>query len=209
MGACRGRRGLLSAHSIQAWQGPIPAAARRWPGGAGLARSHGERRGQGQVQAPLDLRMPPCPLAHWDLRQLTVRGFEKVRAVVLWYALTNNILQGNRLANAIKESSAINSSLKLHCRRPAVPNLLQSSAAAKSVTSSQDEEPRSLMVRRRGKAARLETIGSHRIGHFSIQLDAGLADQSGPALVFGRDEGIEPLRPADPRLRRRSSRSAP
>jgi hypothetical protein len=36
---------------------------------------------------------------NWDLRQLTVRGIEKVRAVVLWYALTNNILQGHRLAN--------------------------------------------------------------------------------------------------------------
>jgi len=34
---------------------------------------------------------------NWDLRQLTVRGIERVRAVVLWYALTNNILQGNRL----------------------------------------------------------------------------------------------------------------
>jgi transposase/vacuolar-type H+-ATPase subunit H len=37
---------------------------------------------------------------NWDLRQLTVRGMQKVRAVVLWYALTNNILQGHRLANA-------------------------------------------------------------------------------------------------------------
>ena len=37
---------------------------------------------------------------NWDLRQLTVRGIEKVRAVVLWYALTNNILQGHRLAKA-------------------------------------------------------------------------------------------------------------
>lgn len=37
---------------------------------------------------------------NWGLRQLTVRGFEKVRAVVLWYALANNILQGNRLAGA-------------------------------------------------------------------------------------------------------------
>lgn len=37
---------------------------------------------------------------NWDLRQLPVRGIEKVRAVVLWYALTNNILQGNRLATA-------------------------------------------------------------------------------------------------------------
>jgi DDE family transposase len=37
---------------------------------------------------------------NWDLRQLTVRGIEKVRTVVLWYALTNNVLQGRRLANA-------------------------------------------------------------------------------------------------------------
>lgn len=37
---------------------------------------------------------------NWNLRQLTVRGIEKVRAVVLWYALTNNILQGHRLANS-------------------------------------------------------------------------------------------------------------
>jgi len=37
---------------------------------------------------------------NWDLRQLPVRGFEKVRAVMLWYALINNILQGHRLASA-------------------------------------------------------------------------------------------------------------
>jgi transposase/vacuolar-type H+-ATPase subunit H len=37
---------------------------------------------------------------NWHLRQLTVRGAEKVRAIVLWYALTNNILQGHRLAHA-------------------------------------------------------------------------------------------------------------
>jgi transposase len=37
---------------------------------------------------------------NWDLRQLTVRGIEKARAVVLCYALTNNILQGHRLAGA-------------------------------------------------------------------------------------------------------------
>ncbi len=35
---------------------------------------------------------------NWDLRQLTVRGIEKVRAIALWHALTNNILQGHRLA---------------------------------------------------------------------------------------------------------------
>ncbi len=37
---------------------------------------------------------------NWNLRQLTVRGIAKVRAVVLWYALANNILQGRRLATA-------------------------------------------------------------------------------------------------------------
>ena len=34
---------------------------------------------------------------HWDLAQVTVRGLDKVRSVALWYALANNILQGNRL----------------------------------------------------------------------------------------------------------------
>lgn len=37
---------------------------------------------------------------NWNLRQLTVRGIAKVRAVVLGYALANNILQGHRLARA-------------------------------------------------------------------------------------------------------------
>jgi transposase len=37
---------------------------------------------------------------NWGLRQLTVRGLEKVRAAVLWHALVNNLLQGFRLANA-------------------------------------------------------------------------------------------------------------
>ena len=37
---------------------------------------------------------------NWNLRQFTVRGIAKVRAVVLLYALTNNILQGRHLAEA-------------------------------------------------------------------------------------------------------------
>jgi len=37
---------------------------------------------------------------NWNLRQLTVRGIDKVTAVVLWFALANNILQGHRLATA-------------------------------------------------------------------------------------------------------------
>ena len=37
---------------------------------------------------------------NWNLRQLSERGIEKVRAVVLSHALANNILQGHRLATA-------------------------------------------------------------------------------------------------------------
>ncbi len=37
---------------------------------------------------------------NWNLRQLTVRGIEKVHAVILCNALANNVLQGHRLAAA-------------------------------------------------------------------------------------------------------------
>jgi len=37
---------------------------------------------------------------NWNLIRLNVRGTAKVRAVMLWYAFANNILQGHRLAAA-------------------------------------------------------------------------------------------------------------
>jgi len=37
---------------------------------------------------------------NWDLQQVTVRGIEKVTAVMLWFALANNVLQAHRLAVA-------------------------------------------------------------------------------------------------------------
>jgi transposase len=37
---------------------------------------------------------------NWDLQRFTVRGSSKVKAAVLWYALANNILQGDRLRRA-------------------------------------------------------------------------------------------------------------
>lgn len=37
---------------------------------------------------------------NWNLRQLTVRGADKVRSVMLLHALTNNILQGHKLKTA-------------------------------------------------------------------------------------------------------------
>jgi transposase len=56
--------------------------------------------GKAQYQARSICECIHARWRNWNLRQLTVRGIDKVRAVVLWYALTNNILQGHRLANA-------------------------------------------------------------------------------------------------------------
>jgi hypothetical protein len=44
---------------------------------------------------------------NWNLRQVTVRGLEKVRAVVLLYALTNNVLQGFRLLQEYLLAAAV------------------------------------------------------------------------------------------------------
>lgn len=49
---------------------------------------------------------------NWGLRQVTVRGREKVRAVVLLFALTNNVLQGFRLL----QESLLAAALWLECR---------------------------------------------------------------------------------------------
>ncbi|MGJ4951148.1 IS1182 family transposase [Bradyrhizobium sp. HKCCYLS20291] len=42
---------------------------------------------------------------NWDLRQVTVRGIDKVRAVILLYAFTNNLLQGQHLEALRKATS--------------------------------------------------------------------------------------------------------
>jgi transposase len=58
---------------------------------------------QGQVHYG---KRPICECIHarwrnWNLIRLTVRGVKKVRAAMLWYALTNNILQGHRMTRAL------------------------------------------------------------------------------------------------------------
>jgi hypothetical protein len=58
---------------------------------------------QGQVHYE---KRPICECIHarwrnWNLIRLTVRGVKKVRAAMLWYALTNNILQGHRMTRAL------------------------------------------------------------------------------------------------------------
>ena len=87
---------------IQSKHGTDPLRPRRGDGPGVLAWR--ARMGSDAGQAEYKLRaICECIHAHWrncGLRQLTVRGFEKVRAVVLLHAFTNNILQGHRLACA-------------------------------------------------------------------------------------------------------------
>jgi len=60
----------------------------------------GSEAGQAQYQMRTICECIHARWRNWNLRQLTVRGMEKARAVVLLYALANNILQGQRLASA-------------------------------------------------------------------------------------------------------------
>lgn len=86
----------------QCKEGTDPSLPRRGEGAGVVAWR--ARMGSDAGKAQFKIRTI-CECIHarwrnWDLRQLTVRGMEKVRAVVLWYALANNILQGHRLIAA-------------------------------------------------------------------------------------------------------------
>ena len=86
----------------QSKHGTDPYAPRRGDGNGVLAWRARMASEAGQAQYK---RRTICECIHarwrnWDLHQLTVRGIEKVRAVMLWYALANNIIQGHRLATA-------------------------------------------------------------------------------------------------------------
>jgi transposase len=87
---------------VQSKHGTDPYLPRRDDGPGVLAWRARMASEAGQAQYKI---RSTCECIHarwrnWDLRQVTVRGIEKVRNVALWYALTNNILQGHRLANA-------------------------------------------------------------------------------------------------------------
>lgn len=82
--------------------GTDPFAPRRDDGPGVLAWRKRMASEQAQVQYR---QRAVCECIHarwrnWNLIRLTVRGLKKVRAVVLWYALANNILQAHRLAAA-------------------------------------------------------------------------------------------------------------
>jgi transposase len=80
--------------------GTDPFAPRRGDGPGVLAWR--QRMASEQAKAQYRVRAV-CECIHarwrnWNLIRLTVRGLKKVRAVMLWYALANNILQAHRLA---------------------------------------------------------------------------------------------------------------
>jgi transposase len=79
--------------------GTDPFAPRRDDGPGVLAWR--KRMASEEAQTQYRLRAV-CECIHarwrsWNLIRLTVRGLKKVRAVMLWYALANNILQAQRL----------------------------------------------------------------------------------------------------------------
>jgi transposase len=86
----------------QTKSGADPCLPRRrdGPGVAAWRARMGSQAGQAQYQIRTICELIHARWRNWDLRQLTVRGIAKARAVVLCYALANNILQGHRLRSA-------------------------------------------------------------------------------------------------------------
>src|SRR3954471_39819 len=98
MGARRRDRGLLSSPQLQERCRSFLPRGSDGPGVAAWRARMASEAGKAQYKARSICECIHARWRHWGLRQLTVRVIEKVRAVVLWYALTNNILQGHRLA---------------------------------------------------------------------------------------------------------------
>jgi transposase len=86
----------------QSKHGTDPYLPRRGDGAGVLAwrARMGSEAGKAQYKIRSICECIHARWRNWDLRQLVVRGLEKVRAVVLLYALTNNILQAHRLSSA-------------------------------------------------------------------------------------------------------------
>lgn len=67
------------------------------PGTAAWRGRMGSEEGKAQYAIRVICECIHARWRNWNLRQVTVRGREKVRSVVLLYAFTNNLLQGYRL----------------------------------------------------------------------------------------------------------------
>jgi transposase len=87
---------------IQSKHGTDPYLPRRsdGPGVAAWRARMASEAGKAQYKPRAICECIHARWRNWDLRQLLVRGAEKVRSVVLFHALANNILQGQRLASA-------------------------------------------------------------------------------------------------------------
>jgi transposase len=93
-----GRDVLVHCPPLKNKHGTDPFAPRPddGPGVAAWRRRMKSARGKARYK---DRAICECIHARWrtwNLRQFTVRGRQKVRAVALWFALANNILQGHR-----------------------------------------------------------------------------------------------------------------
>jgi len=79
-----------------------PYAPRRddGPGVAAWRKRMKSSHGKGVYKRRARAECINARFRNWGLRQITVRGREKVRAVLQWFALANNILAGHRLLQA-------------------------------------------------------------------------------------------------------------
>jgi transposase len=77
---------------------PCRPRDRDGPGAAAWRLRMESEAGKAQYQTRTICECIHARWRNWGLRQVTVRGVQKVRAVVLLHALTNNVLQGHRLA---------------------------------------------------------------------------------------------------------------
>jgi transposase len=67
------------------------------PGTAAWRGRMGSKEGKAQYMIRVICECIHARWRNWNLRQVTVRGLEKVRSAALLYAFTNNVLQGYRL----------------------------------------------------------------------------------------------------------------
>ena len=97
-----GERIAVYCPPTQSKHGTDPYLPRRGDGAGVLAwrARMGSEAGKTQYKPRSICECIHARWRNWDLRQVMVRGLDKVRAVVLCYALANNILQGHRLACA-------------------------------------------------------------------------------------------------------------
>ena len=80
---------------------PLAPRATDKPGVAAWRRRMKSPAGKAQYKRRVLTECVHARARQWNLRQITVRGRDKARAILLWFALANNILQGHRLTSAI------------------------------------------------------------------------------------------------------------